>query len=73
MRACSSRARPCWLVAIRTLAASAAVLPSDHIALRSESVSSKCLPPRSAKMTPSQRPPADTGVQVSVSIPGICA
>ena len=31
MRAWSSRARPCWFVAMRTLAASAAVLPSVHI------------------------------------------
>ena len=73
MRACSRRARPCWLVAMRTLAASAAVLPSVHIAWRSDSVSSKRPPPRSAKITPSQRPPADTGVQVSVSMPGKCA
>ena len=69
MRAWSSRARPCWLVAMRTLAASAAVLPSVHIAWRSASVSSKRAPPRSAKITPSQRPPAETGVQVSVSMP----
>ena len=33
------------------------------------SVSSKRLPPRSAKMTPSQRPAADTGTQQSVSTP----
>ena len=66
MRAWSSRARPCWFVAILTLAASAAVLPIVHIALRSSSFSSNASPPRSAKITPSQRPPADTGVQVSV-------
>ena len=35
MRAWSRRARPCWLVAMRTLAASAAVLPSVHRAWRS--------------------------------------
>ena len=69
MRAWSSRARPCWLVAMRTLAASAAVLPSVHIAWRSSSASVKWPPPRSAKTTPSQRPPADTGVQVIVSTP----
>ena len=69
MRACRSRARPCWFVAIRTVAASAAVLPSVHIEWRSSSVSSKRLPPRSAKITPSSRPAAETGVQVSVSTP----
>ena len=69
MRACRSRARPCWLVAIRTIAASAAVLPIVHIVWRSTSVSSNRPPPRSAKITPSQRPPAETGVQVSVSTP----
>ena len=61
MRAASSRARPCWVVAMRALAASAAVLPSVHIAWRSDSSSLKWPPPRSAKITPSQRPPADTG------------
>ena len=38
----SRRARSCWLVAIRALAASAAVLPSVHIVCRSVSVSVKC-------------------------------
>ena len=58
---------------MRTLAASAAVLPSVHIAWRSASVTSKWLPPRSAKITQSQRPPAENGVQVSVTMPGKCA
>ncbi len=66
MRAWSSRACPCVLVAMRTLAASAAVLPSVHIVCRSSAVSSNCSPPRSAKITPSARPPAATGVHVSV-------
>jgi hypothetical protein len=36
-------------------------------------VSSKRVPPRSAKITPSQRPAADTGTQQTVSTPPIRA
>ena len=66
MRSYSCRARSCWRVAMRALAASAASLPSVHIVWRSSSVSLKRPPPRSAKITPNQRSAADSGVQVSV-------
>ena len=51
------------------VAARAASLPSDHIACCSESVSSNCPPPRSAKRRRASGLPAETGVQVIVVIP----
>ena len=62
-RSSRSASRSCWATAWRTVVASAAVRPSARIVRRSSSSSSSGAPLRSAKITPSQRPAAATGVQ----------
>src|SRR5215210_3609818 len=70
IRSESRRLRSSCRVTSRTWLASAAVRPRASIVERSVSVRSKGSPSRSAKITPSQRPAAATGVQVSLVTPG---
>ena len=73
IRSSSSASRSRWAAAWRTVVASAAVRPRARIVWRWSASRSSGAPSASAKMTPSQRPPAATGVQEIPATPGSSA